>query len=568
MRRLLWIPAILILLVSSSFIALVSMSSTSGRPRQSKAASAIGAKTQGTHTITVTPWGPDQTTIDETKTRILTDPTLQHYLDGKNYRLLSFDFVENAVKQIPPEPPSRFKATFFNYASNLSISATGSFADAAVTVSLPLEQPTPSPEEFDAAVKILMKDPELGDAISNGSLQPYPPMPPLLNIDLPVNKVERTLTVGLLPKDSSENKNEIVGVNMIRETVSRFEGGAPQTSYATTANCGVTSAGQGTTANGTVGQFEVVISRGTEEIWRFICIRPSASSGNNRSGIELQNVRYRTKQVLARANAPILNVQYYQNACGPFRDWAWQEGMFVANGTDVPGTNGGIRMCTDEPETVLDNGTDTGNYRGVAVYDREEVTLVSELNAGWYRYITKWIFHDDGIISPRFGFGATINSCVCNGHIHHVYWRFDFDVVTAANNAIDEFTQGVPKDIPTESMRPRVSPDQFWRVSNTMTGEAVLIKPGPLDGNYDKYGQGDLWMLRSHFPNEIDDSGQPAGNCSSCAHLNPMLTGESIAGQDVVVWYAGHWVHDHFDQQTMHNDGPHVNGPDLILQKY
>jgi hypothetical protein len=526
-------------------------------------------KAQGSHTITVTPWGPDQATIDETKTRLLRNPILQRYLAGKNYRLLSFDFLESGVKQTTPQPPNRYRAIFFNYFSNRAIVATGSFTDEAIAVTLALEQPNPSPEEFEAAVNILMRDPDLGDAIRDGSLQPYPPMPPLVDIDQPVNKVERTLTVGLLPKDSKW-KNEVVGVNMIRETVSRYVDGAPRTSNAVQVNCGVPSAGQSTTSAGTAGQFEVVISRGLEEVWRFICIRPSASSGNNRSGIELRDVRFRGKMVLSRANAPVLNVQYYQNLCGPYRDWAWQEGMFVANGTDVPNTNGGIRICTDEPETVLDNGTDTGNYRGVAIFDREEVTLVSELNAGWYRYISKWIFHDDGVISPRFGFGATTNSCVCNGHIHHVYWRFDFDLATAANNSIAEFSQGVLKAVGTESMKPRLGGDQFWMVSNTVSGEAVIIRPGPLDGNYDKFGQGDLWMLRSHFPSEIDDSGQPTGGCSTCAHLNPMLNGESIAGQDVVVWYGGHWIHDHFDEPTQpnHGDGPHVNGPDLILQKY
>jgi len=500
---------------------------------------------------------------------LLNNPILQRYLAGKNYRLLSFDFLESGVKKTTPQPPNRYRAIFFNYFSNTAIIATGSFTDETVAVTLSLEQPNPSPEEFDAAVNILMRDPNLGDAIRDGSLQPYPPMPPLVDIDQPVNKVERTLTVGLLPKDPKW-KNEVVGVNMIRETVSRYIDGAPRTSYAVQANCGVASAGQSTTSAGTPGQFEVVISRGPEEIWRFICIRPSASSGNNRSGIELRDVRFRGKMVLSRANAPILNVQYYQNLCGPFRDWSWQEGMFVANGTDVPNTNGGIRICSDEPETVLDNGTDTGNYRGVAIFDREEVTLVSELNAGWYRYISKWIFHDDGVISPRFGFGATTNSCVCNGHIHHVYWRFDFDVATAANNSIAEFTQGVLKDIDTESMRPRVGGDEYWKVSNTVSGETVIIRPGPLDGNYDKFGQGDLWLLRSHFPSEIDDSGQPTGGCSTCAHLNPMLNSESIVGQDVVVWYGGHWIHDHFDGPSgaNHADGPHVNGPDLILQKY
>jgi hypothetical protein len=566
-----WIPAILVLFISSAFIALASISGaespTSNNPKFSKSSVSSGATVQGVHAITVRPWGPDQATIEKTKTRLLKNLTLQRYLAGKNYRFISFDFVESSIKQTPSEPPSRYRATFFNYVSNRAFVASGSFTDAVVNVSSSLERPNPSPEEFEAAVNILMKDPELGAAIRDGSLQPYPPMPPLVDIDQPAGNVERTLSVGLLPKDS-KGKNEVVGVNMIRETVLRYEGGAPKTSNAIEANCGVPGAGQSTTSSGTAGQFEVTISRGTEEIWHFICIRPSASSGNNRSGIELRDVRFRTKMVMSRANAPILNVQYYQNLCGPYRDWSWQEGMFFADGNDVPDTNGGIRICTSEPQTVLDNGTDTGNYRGVAIYDREEVTLVSELNAGWYRYISKWIFHDDGVISPRFGFGATLNSCVCNGHVHHVYWRFDFDVATATNNYVAEFNQGVLNAVDTESMRARLFTGQFWAVANSVSGETVFIRPGPLDGNYDKYGQGDLWLLRSHFPAEIDDSGQSSGGCSTCAHLNPMLNNEVIKGQDLVVWYGAHWVHDHFDQPINYGDGPNVNGPDLVLEKY
>jgi hypothetical protein len=267
---------------------------------------------------------------------------------------------------------------------------------------------------------------------------------------------------------------------------------------------------------------------------------------------------------MTRANAPILNVQYARNQCGPFRDWSWQEGMFVANGTNIPGTNNGVRRCTDEPQTVLDNGTDTGNFRGIALYDREEVTLVSELNAGWYRYISKWIFHDDGMISPRFGFGATTNSCVCRIHTHHVYWRFDFDLGTAANNYVAERTQGVLKSVEFESMRPRLSLDQEWVVNNSVTGEACIIKPGLRDGNYDKYGVGDIWILRNHFPSEIDDSSQTGG---SEAKINPFINGESVLNQDIVVWYGAHWGHSNFDAPS-HNDGPATAGPDLILQKY
>jgi len=65
---------------------------------------------------------------------------------------------------------------------------------------------------------------------------------------------------------------------------------------------------------------------------------------------------------------------------------------------------------------------------------------------------------------------------------------------------------------------------------------------------------------------EIDDSGQGSG---TDAHIDPMLNNESIFNQDVVVWYAGHKVHDHFDAPThVHGDGPSLIGPDLILQKY
>lgn len=559
MRRWVYVSAVMALLIGGSFVALVSGAKSSVGARE---------KTQAPHTITVTPWGPDQTMIDDAKSGLLKNSTLQRYLAGKNYRMLSFNFLESGVKETTPEPPSRYRATFFNYTSNLAIIATGRFQDTSIEVSLSSEQPLPSPEEFEAAVSIVSKDPVLGPAIRDGSVEPYPSMPPLVDINLPVGKVERTLTVGLMSKDGKPG-NEVVGVNMIRESVLRYEGGAPPTSKASPElNCGVSNASQTSNGRGVAGQYQVTIMRGADLIWDFLMIRPSASSGSNASGIELRNVKFRGKMVLSRANMPVLNVQYYRNLCGPYRDWSYQEGMFVANGTYVVGGSGnGIMLCSSEPKTVLDNGTDSGNFRGVAIYDREDVTLVSELEAGWYRYISKWIFSDEGIISPRFGFGATINSCVCNGHVHHAYWRFDFDIATAANNSIAESFQGVFKTFDTETMRQRFGGGQRWLVQNTITREAVLISPGRLDGNYDKYGLGDLWLLRSHFPSEIDDSGQPTGGCSTCAHIAPMVNGESIKDQDTVVWYGTHSAHDHFDA-PLHNDGPNLCGPDLILQNY
>ena len=48
------------------------------------------------------------------------------------------------------------------------------------------------------------------------------------------------------------------------------------------------------------------------------------------------------KKVLRRANVPILNVKYDDDACGPYRDWQYQEGMIEANGNDV---GAGFRLC-------------------------------------------------------------------------------------------------------------------------------------------------------------------------------------------------------------------------------
>jgi hypothetical protein len=64
---------------------------------------------------------------------------------------------------------------------------------------------------------------------------------------------------------------------------------------------------------------------------------------------------------------------------------------------------------------------------------------VSEMLAGWYRYVSEWRLHANGTIRPRFGFGATTSSCVCVKHYHHAHWRLDFDLRTPGNNTVREF---------------------------------------------------------------------------------------------------------------------------------
>ena len=68
-----------------------------------------------------------------------------------------------------------------------------------------------------------------------------------------------------------------------------------------------------------------------------------------------------------------------------------------------------------------------------------EVVIVSQLQAGWYRYASEWRLAADGTIRPRFGFAAAQNPCTCQVHHHHAYWRLDFDILGAASNVIQEY---------------------------------------------------------------------------------------------------------------------------------
>jgi hypothetical protein len=492
--------------------------------------------------------GPD--IIDEVRRASLEHPSVRERLRGKRNRLLSVQLVEPAGrgKGDEPAPPDRYRATIYDYDDNRVVVATGRLDDReSVEVLQAGYQPLPTREEFDEAVEILLEDLDLGPKIQDQRLTPYPPMPPLIDAELPGGRVERTVAVGLLPQERGRAQHEIVGVNMVHRSVTRFSNKAPARAVARTHICGLPRANQPTAARGTPGQFRVTVDQGGTRLWRFLVVRPAASSGTNGSGVELRHVNYRGKRVLFRAHAPILNVQYDGNVCGPFRDWSWQESMIQASGTNVAP---GIRRSPTPAQTSLESGTDTGNFLGVAIYNAgQETVVVSEMEAGWYRYISEWRLHADGTIRPRFGFGAVRNSCVCERHHHHVYWRFDFDINTAENNVVREFNS--PPLFPPSTWhtfqfeaKRRRNPERSrrWQVRNSQTDDAYNLIPGPDDGTADDFGRADVWVLRFR-ETEIDD-GVVAIGPPFAADIDRFWNGEDVSDQDVVVWYAAHFVHE------------------------
>lgn len=575
---------------------------------------AIGEKTKKKRepvSIKVIPVGITQEENDRSASAITQNPQVQKYLKGTRSRLLSFELIEPDAKGNGTTPQRRFHSVFYDYTNNRTIIADGNYADMTVeNVSESNEQPLPNDEEFEEAVSIIEKDLTFASQLKDKTLSPYRAMPPVAESTSDTPKVQRTLHVGLV-KQVANNKSshEVVGVNLITQKVIRYANGAPPTckASATEGGCGPPSANQSTTSRNTAGQYQLTVSQGQTTLWEMLVVRPSVSSGTRASGIEVRDVKYRGKSVMKRGHAPVLNVLYNGNFCGPYRDWQYQEDQFQtpAGSTDpAPG----IRLAPSQATTVLDTGVDSGNFRGVAIYPYDkgtadtgddETVLVSELQAGWYRYIMEWRFGHDGTIRPRFGFGATDDNCVCAVHHHHVYWRFDMDVAGTANKV---YQTEIPKKladkggwqlIANEAKRNRSYPTKrSFIIKNANGPEAYVLIPNVTDGIRggidDAYASGDLWFLRfktgtTNLQNEYDDGynsvggtcGYSGGNTvsGSCIHIDGFVNNESIDGQDLVIWYGGHFLHD--DALNIINpdrspspevlDGPHVVGPDLRL---
>ena len=560
-----------------------------------------GRRAQEKVEIQVTPWGRSQAEVDAANVRVEHSAEVQKELNGTRYRLLESRYVENEVKGQPAQIPTRLRTVFYDYTNDRTIIAESGFDESSpVTVRQEFYQPNPNDEEFAEAVRVLQNDARFTARMRGEQIRTFRPMPPVTVLG---GTTERLVNVGIEGLANS-NDNEVVSVSVKRAEVVRYDNRAPQTSSAAPDACGIPSANQGVVGRGTAGQYQMTVFQGGRTpLWEMLVIRPAASSGTMASGIEIRDVKYKGKSVLKRGNAPVLNVLYIprpgEGSCGPYRDWQYNEGYFNAPATGATYPNGefgGIAVLADgqTATTSLENGTDTGNFRGVAIYrQNNETVMVSEMEAGWYRYIMEWRFADDGTIRPRYGFGATNNSCVCSRHNHHVYWRFDFDIVNPTNKVFQvERGRKFLKPITTEMTGFKsVQTNRSLLIQNSTGDEAYMLVPNITDGDaifkYTEtgvttdFGRNDFWVLRyknvvggSDFQNEIDDGWTSIGgscttNGGACINITPFVNNESVLNQDVVVWYGAHFVHAdganlmNPDRSPSILSGTHVVGPDI-----
>ena len=548
-------------------VSTVAASASDHKPRTSQ-------KKQSEIRISATLAGPTQETIDEARSRIEQSDVFQKEISGKKIRFFSTEYVENGTST-----PTRIRAIYYDYSSDNAVVAETDLAGGVpVSVSRQYLQPIPNDAEIEEARKIIAADNSLGVSISSGTLKVFRPMPPITILS---GTTERLVNVGLKAPDSG--KTEIVSVSISRGLVVRYPSGAPSTAVSAADACGIPDAFQERTIRGTAGSLDFTVRDGSNNVlWEMNITRPSVSGGTNGSGIELRNVKYKGKTVFKRAHVPILDVHYVNDACGPYRDWQFDEGMFDAPAAGANDSFPGFRILASGQvaKTALENGTDVGNFKGVAIYAQGlEAVMVTEMEAGWYRYIMEWRFAADGTIRPRFGFGGTQNNCICITHHHHVYWRFDFDVVSPTNRVYQmERGRKFLQPILTEMNRNKsIQTNRRLLIQNSNGDEAYMLIPNLFDGVVDAFGVNDFWVLRyknvvggSTVQNEIDDGVDAfvAGPPSSI-NITPYVNGESLLNQDVVVWYGAQFLHEDGDAPINAERSPkvlsgdHVVGPDL-----
>jgi len=205
--------------------------------------------------------------------------------------------------------------------------------------------------------------------------------------------------------------------------------------------------------------------------------------------------------------------------------------------------------------------------------------IVSEMMAGWYRYVSDWRMRDDGTIGARFGFAGTRNPRTCMRHQHHVYWRFDFDINGAANDALEVQRVVIPTGGGPARLEwhPVVKEAQWkrnpairrrYRVVDKASGSGYQIRPSSMDGTADNHGVADMWVLR-YNGQEIDDGvsivGGQVPSAQTQAQISRFVSGDPVDGQDIVVWYAGHFLHD--ERHSDPSQG-HIFGPDLVPHRW
>ena len=270
-------------------------------------------------------------------------------------------------------------------------------------------------------------------------------------------------------------------------------------------------------------------------------------------GLVVSKATFRGTTVLFKGTAPFVIVPYHGGS-PVFKDGITDQG---APFTPVRPTSANDAAGPGTPTASNDNQWDPGtNPGGAVVIDKEPGTLLqpatltiwAKLQCANYQYVHRWEFRADGSIEASVGLGGhlwTKNAATSN-HIHNFYFRLDFDMAGAANNAVQQF--GHPNNnassdswttIPNEGKRSAVPAQATkWRVVNKAPKangklRSYEITPGSDMAPDGTFSTADLWVLQ-YDPSQ--DGAAVGTNDSVLGGAYLHGGGANVDGADVVVW--------------------------------
>jgi Copper amine oxidase, enzyme domain len=533
-------------------------------------------------TIALEAAGPGPAMLADVREKLLASSALKTEL-AKGAKLLSFQVTESHKQNRTPGPFDSLKAVLYNYQDNYAIHATAKLgAPDKVQLRRSALQPLPTATELATAMQLAAANPNIREAIDTGRAQLFPGMPGIMAVTQPNGSTKRKVPLVLQPA-ARHDIPEILAVDL--QDGSLVRGVATQPARAEFFQERILPVPKAALSFPTINAnsteqvwFTIIDADSHQTLWKMLVVRPAASSGLNGSGLELRYVDYKGRRVLHRAHTPIWNV-IYENRVQEYRDWNNQESGFDAKGTFFKDAQGNTLenfiLCDSEPKTVFETGED-GSFTGVAFFQNPDGswTLSTVMTAGWYRYYMAYTFFDDGTIKPRIGFTTNgTNPYAGISHYHNCYFRFDFDIDNAGNNTISTDQASTHWDTTSQAFvvshtktplsfetRLNRQPLATYLVENNASKRGYRVVPGNDDGTAatDTYNfsKGDIWALLYH-DNEMDD-GVPQLSYPADAQLDKFVTGEPIAGKDVVLWYAVHFTHD-----PLHTTGEKDFGPTL-----
>jgi len=201
-----------------------------------------------------------------------------------------------------------------------------------------------------------------------------------------------------------------------------------------------------------------------------------------------------------------------------------------------------------------------------------ELSLFSISMSGDYNYIIQWVFKDDGTIEPIVGAAGQLQRygsdplhgwrtgpgpVVPISHYHNYWWRLDFDIDGMENDLVEEI-QLNPADsarrrelavtpLTVESARTHdPSVQRSWRIRDKQVtnaeGRSISYHIEALSSGHDFIGptfepfaRNDFYVTRNRSCEKYPSHNPALSGCAT--DVSAFVNGESVDGEDLVVWY-------------------------------